>query len=330
MLRERIVVVQIGKIGDMILTTPLLRKLKKVRPQSDLVVLSSPKNSIIAKHCPSVDKVLEFTKNPLNDLKLFRSELHHADIWIDPKPEYSSTSGQLLKFMKPVESVGYSTDKLQFGFNMTERKSGEHYTDICLAALSYFSAGYEPLDRLPHLEISGNYSNTWKKDGTDTRVLVNISAGKPGRKLPLETWQKLIGEITSVYKVEVVLISDICDASEALRIADLTRSSYKSTKTIIEAARCVKESDITISPDTSIVHLCSAFNKPVLALYPNVEWNLNRFAPLSEHFEVLISEEDDSLEKIKPLEIVEAFGRLYSCCFSGNAESRTRVRKEDH
>ena len=49
--------------------------------------------------------------------------------------------------------------------------------------------------------------------------------------------------------------------------------------------------------------------------------------PLSDKKQIVISGKENSIEDVKADEIVNAFKRLIT---GGNAESRTRVRKEDH
>ena len=329
MARERIVVVQAGRLGDMILTTPLLMKLKAIRPEAQLTVLSSPLNSVIARHCPAVDEVAEYSKNPLKDYKLLFSHLKNADIWIDAKPEYSRTSAYLKSIFKPLKSAGYRKENLDFDFDLTYHRRGDHYTDIFLTAVKFYSEDYSDDDRIPFLEIPGIVKPVRNADSL-LKVIVNISAGKQCRKLPLETVKELIKLLKSEANAETALICGHEDRQSALEIADATGSQYYPTETIIDAATLIKEADAVVTPDTSIVHLCSALGKPVAAIYPNVEWNLRRFSPLSNCSEVIVSDDPDSIEKVKPQEIVEVFMRLADCAFGGNAESRTRVRKEDH
>ncbi|MEZ4692287.1 MAG: glycosyltransferase family 9 protein [Ignavibacteria bacterium] len=52
----------------------------------------------------------------------------------------------------------------------------------------------------------------------------------------------------------------------------------------------MRNSNIVISPDTSIIHICSAYNMPVIGIYPDAKWNLEKFYPLSDKKEVVVSE----------------------------------------
>lgn len=102
------------------------------------------------------------------------------------------------------------------------------------------------------------------------------------------------------------------------------------TENIIETAEVVRRSSLVITPDTSVVHLCAAFNIPLVAVFPNVKWNLDKFYPLSDYSEVIISDNNVSVNDVNAETLTNAFNKLLDRINSGNAESRTRVRKEDH
>ena len=330
---EIITVVQIGKLGDMILTTPLFRKLKNIFPQAQLNVLASPSNSIIAENDQYIDKVFVYTKRPLKDLKLILSDLKKSRIWIDTKPEKSDTSRMLLKIFSPALSLGYNNDEKQFDADLSQFKSGEHAVDINLAPVKYFGKVVGNNDRRPELLISDSVKRDLQRkfiSNNSPVLLVNVSAGKIGRQIEADIWTESIIGIKNEVEINVITICHPDDKAVVEEIYNRTGAIHYETRDILQAANAVDASDYIITPDTSIVHICSALNKPVTAIYPNVEWNFRRFAPLSDHSESVISDSPDTLKMIKPQKIVNAFMRLYSNVTSGNAESRTRVRKEDH
>ena len=39
-------------------------------------------------------------------------------------------------------------------------------------------------------------------------------------------------------------------------------------KSILDSASLIKYADYVITPDTSIIHIASAYNKPIIAVYP--------------------------------------------------------------
>ena len=54
------------------------------------------------------------------------------------------------------------------------------------------------------------------------------------------------------------------------------------TKDILDAAALIKYSDIMVSVDTGAVHVASAFNIPVISIFPDNENSIGYFSPMSE------------------------------------------------
>ena len=78
---------------------------------------------------------------------------------------------------------------------------------------------------------------------------------------------------------------------------------------ILELSGIVSKSKLVITPDTSLIHIASSFNIPVVGIYHNVDWNLKRFAPLSDKKAVLVSDEKNKI-RIDADKICEAVESL--------------------
>lgn len=334
---KTILIVQIGKIGDMILTTPLFPEIKKIYPDSKLIVLASSLNKDIPLNHKSVDEVVVYKKNILGNIFLLNSSLKNIDLWIDPKDNYSGTSEILLKLFKPKNSLGFNSEKKVFDVSLREFQSGSHAVEINLSPVNYLRNSKEKFNLRPSFEIpeiiQRQIESVMPANPFVKKVLINVSAGDKSRYLQKEKWNTVINRIhqTNFYCFNLIGMEEDMEIIDfILNDAMGMNIQYIHTKSIIETAEIVKRNDFIISADTSIVHLCSAFNKPLVALYPDVKWNLEKFAPLSDIQEIIISGKANSIEDIKADEIVDRFKKLVNNINSGNAESRTRVRKEDH
>ena len=61
---------------------------------------------------------------------------------------------------------------------------------------------------------------------------------------------------------------------------DYVVPSY-TTETIIDAAAIVEQLDLIITPDTSIVHIASSFDKPVVSIHENNKDSFRLWSPSS-------------------------------------------------
>ncbi|MFA5404194.1 MAG: glycosyltransferase family 9 protein, partial [Ignavibacteria bacterium] len=193
---------------------------------------------------------------------------------------------------------------------------GEHTIDINLSPLIYFKKDYEVKTIRPAINIP---SDTMKKFSCifsklkRKNILINISAGAENRYWKEEKWLELLKKIDKSYTL--LLISDKRDKKLADKIILDYKGdniTYLSADSIFEVAEIVKNCDIIITPDTSVVHLASCFNKPIIAMFHNVEWVIKRYAPLSDNHRIITSKEKDSIKDISVEEVVENLRELLS------------------
>ena len=92
---------------------------------------------------------------------------------------------------------------------------------------------------------------------------------------------------------------------------------FRSFESIIDVVSVIKESSMVVTPDTSIVHIATAFQKPTIAIYREDkigEDNITMWGPNSKKAKIIIAKnsfnpgekrgiEDFSLEQLRGVEI---------------------------
>lgn len=315
--KKKILVVQVGKIGDMILTTPLFSGLKKIFPQSEIYVLTSKVNNEIAERDSNVSGTIIYKKNFISVLKLItKLKKIKFDYWIDTKDEYSSTSKTLLKFGKFDKSLGFNTKEKLFGISLKEFVKGSHTVDYNLSPVVYFEKDIDVKEFKPEISIPKEVKEKFKSifgKSERIKILINISAGAENRYWKTEKWLELMHSIET--GSDIFMISDQKDRHLAENIEKNYKSGnlkYLHASNIFEVAEIVSLCDAVVTPDTSIVHLASCFNKPIVAMFHNVEWVLQRYAPLSETSRIIISKEKDSISDISVSDVVMKLKEILS------------------
>jgi len=314
-----IVVVQIGKIGDMILTTPLFSRIKNIFPEYELTVLASEKNYFIPELHSSVDKVIKFKKD-FSALKSFISlKSSHIDYWIDTKNMYSSTSNMLVKNIKPERSLGFNYDVRVFSETLNNYTLGSHAIDINLSPLNFFNNSNEIFSKniKPELTIPDTVRKTAEEKLSKFKglknILINFSAGSEIRQLSADMWIEVIGELKLDRDCNVLITGLVNDQNEIdiiINRCETYNIHQIRTESFFEFAAVIKLCDLVITPDTSAVHVCSAFNKPIVAIYSNVKWNYEKFRPLSDINEVVFSGNENNMEGIKTGSISEKIHKI--------------------
>ena len=77
------------------------------------------------------------------------------------------------------------------------------------------------------------------------------------------------------------------------------------TKTILDIAAIIKHLEIIISPDTSIVHIASALNKPIISIHVKNLDSYYLFAPTSSRNKTVFSSQKNSLQGFDANKVVE-------------------------
>jgi ADP-heptose:LPS heptosyltransferase len=307
---KSILIIQTGKLGDMILTTPLFYELNRIFPDYKLFVLASEKNYEIPLTIPFIKQFYIYKKNIFSILfLLLKLRRIKFDYVIETKPEYSRTTEQFLKRLKFHTSIGYNVDNKLFDVSLNDYKKGNHAVEINTAPLYYFKPDFTPFYKKPILDSFIKDKSGFKK----IDVLINISPGLTSRNWKPENWKNLIELIQEFTSNIRVMYNKNNEVTADYLNHHLSKKIPISKYNLLRKIKEIYLSRMVISPDTAIIHIASAFNVPVIGLYNKVEWNLERFKPLSDENTVLISDNPESINSITHEEVAEKFKELWKC-----------------
>lgn len=303
-----ICLVQLGKIGDMILTTPLFRALREIYPDAEITLLAATGNTLIAELDPAITTVIGVPRG-LRKLPFLASYLRRRrfDLYIDPKDQRSKTARLLVDMVRARTSLAARANVRQGkrGYiPLPPAAAPAHYVDRMLAPLQILAPG-RSFARRPVVHVPRDAFRAVDPQvdpGERGFIAVNVSAGSPTRYWDPAKWRALIDAIAGNYSVAV--LSSPADRAFVDEICSMRKRAHSvRTETIMEAAAVVARAAAVISPDTSIIHLASAFDRPVVGLYPPIDWNAAAFAPLSASSRVLMPQPGEPLSTI-PVEAV--------------------------
>lgn len=289
----------------MILTTPMFSALKERFPGSQLHVLASPKGVPIVRLNPHLSKVIVHRKGIaglLGTLLAVRKERY--DVWIDPKDHASSEGSIMARYSGAKQKIGFNKPgKRVFSTHIRSEQENFslHAVERNLLALASIGCAVNT-DRRPELFVSEDVESRTASivEGRRKIAVVNISAGQAARQWSAEGWNRVIGRCIEM-NFDVAVTFQPADAGQAREFKRQFPDIIAADSPSIEfAVALVKRASLVVSVDTSIVHIASAFDIPIVALYPDVEWNLNKFKPLSSRQSVIVSSSPDSLLGISP------------------------------
>jgi ADP-heptose:LPS heptosyltransferase len=307
----KILIVQIGRIGDMVLTTPMFGALREVDAQCRIHLLSSAAAAPVIMNHPLVERIILFRKNifslPLL-LHTLRSERY--DVWVDPKDHYSSRQSFLARHSRAAKKIGFNPEGkriFNIGIESDLENSSLHAITRNLRSLSSLGVIVTGKER-PELYVGEYFQRKIDQllAPMGRKIAVcNISAGNVSRRWPEQSWVGVAGYCQKLgYDVFV-----ICHPDDRTRADEIMRRCSGVTvfdsPSIREVIALIARSHLVVTPDTSVVHIASAFNVPLVGLYPDVEWNYHKFRPLSNVAGVVMPEKGQSFLSISPGRVME-------------------------
>jgi ADP-heptose:LPS heptosyltransferase len=311
MAKQKILIVQVGRIGDLILMTAMFKALKEKNPNYEIHLLAGRHNYHFAAEHPLIDKVYVHSKKILSTIKLlYHLRKEKYDFWIDPKDHHSRESYFFAGFAKAKFKIGYNPPNRRPVFDLAVKSQAEHYhihvAERNLRALNFFNL--ENADPRPVLFLNqkaeADLKSFLSKHSISNYYCAHISASRDIRYWPQKNWIAFLTEISGDGQ-QLIIICDPRDEGLAEEIVKKTPGAkYYATKSIVEVFSVIRHSGLVISPDTSIVHIAAAFDRPLLGLYSNHEWNYKKFHPLSAHYRMVISPGPEALVKDIPLDLV--------------------------
>jgi ADP-heptose:LPS heptosyltransferase len=283
----KILLLQLKRIGDLILTTPAIRCLREEFPQARLALVADSSCAGLLD-CIAVDERWIYQKGGgLKGLAGWgpNAWLRHgllafgADWALDftgtDRSAYLSTfsfSKRRVTFQrfrkKPLRKYLY-TDFVTS--SVSERHTADHYTDL-LGPLGVQRENV-PLDlRLRAEDFARARALLANAHVGDTYVVVHAGAARPEKYWLPECWADVIGFLHAEFGLMSVLTGsrDPNEREHVSRIKSILRCKYidVSGKTDLPClAAVIKGAKLLCGVDTSAIHLADAMNTPSLVLF---------------------------------------------------------------
>jgi ADP-heptose:LPS heptosyltransferase len=304
--------IRLNKIGDALVSTPLLKVLKQGLGCT-ITVVADRRNSFIFEHCPFVDRVIVFRKGlggMLAVRELTRTE--SFDAVCDLHDDVSATATFLVAMAESPFKFGLLRETENVYTHTVTRPDPvtTHIVDRIMSLASLFGVTVDPLSvnisYQPTDESMHNARRFLDEFLPDRSFLVgiNISAGSAARFWGAERFRKLMA-FFEAQQVSIVILSPRHDLELANRIADNRHPVYCTTD-FNQFSAMISQLDFLFTPDTSVVHLGSAFEIPQFGIYVKYKTTDMIWSPYRGKFDCVVTEEGS----FENLEFEQVIARL--------------------
>lgn len=265
-----------GKIGDMIVNSLMFHEIKKVYPDIRIGVIARGAAIDIIKDNPNVDKIYEYYKDrkKIKDLALKIKEEKY-DLLIDFSEMLRVNQMMLINLCGARINIGLDRKDWElFDLSIESGKDfkwTEHITKRYLAYLIKLGLKKENINISYdiYLKDEKKYEVFFNEIKESKKLILNPYGASKHKSFSIETLENIITYLKD--KDIAIILTYFGDKYKELEFLE-KKYKYvyipKKIESILDTAILIKKSDYVISPDTSIVHIASAFNKKMITVYP--------------------------------------------------------------
>ena len=265
-----------GKIGDMIVNSLMFREIKKVYPDIKIGVVARGAAIDIIKDNPNVDRIYEYYKDrkKIKDLALKIKEEKY-DLLIDFSEMLRVNQMMLINLCGARINIGLDRKDWElFDLSIESGKDfkwTEHITKRYLAYLIKLGLKKENINISYdiYLKDEKKYEVFFNEIKESKKIILNPYGASKHKSFNVETLENIITYLKD--KDIAIILTYFGDKYKELEFLE-KKYKYvyipKKIESILDTAILIKKSDYVISPDTSIVHIASAFNKKMITVYP--------------------------------------------------------------
>lgn len=267
---QRILIIQTAFIGDVILATPIIEKLKRHYPDVEIDFLVRRGNGALLKEHPHLNKVFIWKKKQNKYTNLFRVLLlirrRKYDVAINLQRFFASGFLTILSGAK--QKVGFRKNPLSpfFDVKVTHRLNGQHETSRNLSLIQHLTDKKWIRPRL--YPRKRDYASVSKFQEVPYLCMAPTSVWET-KEMPSVKWVELILAQDNDWVIYLLggpddrdACQEIIDMSERRNVVNLAGKLN-----FLESAALMEKAVMNYTNDSAPMHMASAMNAPTNAIY---------------------------------------------------------------
>ncbi len=280
-------IIQTAFIGDVVLSTALIEKIKSNYPDATIDFLVRKGNEQLLSEHPHIREVLIWNKkknkykNLFRLLKKIRQKKYTKVINVQ---RYLAT-GLLTAFSGAVEKIGFESNPLSFLFDRKiphnlhstpVRHEVERNNDL----IAHFT---DNIFTRPKLYPSAKDYAVIEPWITPHFLTMSPSSVWPTKRMPLDKWIAFINAVDESYTIYLLGGKENIAECETLQrsVNHINIKVLAGELTMLQSAALMEKAYLNYAQDSAPLHFCSAVNAPVAAIFCSTDPSLG-YTPLAD------------------------------------------------
>jgi lipopolysaccharide heptosyltransferase II len=292
---KRVLVIRLDLIGDLVMSLPAIRVLKRTYPAAEIDLLALPSSATALADDPDLTRIFTYDPNiwrrpkALFQLRNWRAgwQLHqtlkarHYDLAISL---YGNVAAILTALSGAKRVLGYGREG--YPGLLTDSVPGKHWTpgdhlhevDYCLKLAQAAGATISPGDHLPRLHVpleaeQGIVSLLTQEGISASKLLVAChvsSHNGQSKRWPAPYWATLLDRLVQECNAQVVLTGAPADSAlihEVMSRMHMQATNLAGKTTLPQLAALFQRANLAISGDSGPMHIAEAVGTPLIAIH---------------------------------------------------------------
>lgn len=265
---KKILLIRFSSIGDLVLTTPIIRALNQQLEGSEIHFLTKKRFVGILENSPYLNKVHSFDENLSEVIPQLKQE--RFDLIIDL---HKNLRSNLVKRKLMVKSISFEKLNLEKWLMVRlkiNRLPQKHIVDRYFDALKSLNIkndllGLDYFEGQENREIRSTLPEQFQK----SYVVFALAGTYFTKKIPLEKWV----EMAKCSPLPILLLggSTEKELGEKLVNEDLKQSVFNGCGSfnLNQSAALIRDAELVITGDTGLMHIAVAYKKKTISLWGN-------------------------------------------------------------
>ena len=284
----RILIIHTAFIGDIVLSTPLIKKIKDTYPDSDITYVTTPSGEAILKNNPHLNNIIVYDKRGehkgISGVWQLGKRLRYENFNMVITPHRYLRSSILSWLSRSPIRKGYDiasgsclfTEKIKYDRT-------KHEVEKLLSFVASENKKRYEIELYPGEKEEMKGDNLWKENLLEDKKVVVLAPGSKWftKQWPVEYFNKLAESLKKLSNVRLIVVGGKEEVNLPIEKENIIDMRGKTS--LLELADILSRADVVVTNDSSPIHIASAFKKPrIFALFgPTIEkfgffpWSLN-------------------------------------------------------
>ena len=268
----KILIIHTAFIGDIVLSTPLIQKLKDLYPKSKIDYLTLPTNQSVLYNNPNLNEIILYDKKGkdkgikgfLKVLKILKQKKYDYAVI----PHRFIKSILLAKLAKIPDIVGFD---VATGSSLLDKKvhydMKKHEVERLLNLVGYEGKRipvriYPAKENFVKIEkMLKNSGYTGKKE--QKLILVAPGSQRPEKMWPIEKYREVIQKLKKNENYFIGITGSKSEKELPLNFEkDKNVIDFRGEISLVEFGALISKADVVVGNDSSPIHIASGFEKP--------------------------------------------------------------------